>query len=177
MEENTTGFMDKLAEDITNFEVESLLPQLDTVIGRIEFALRLAVMVAPLLILILGLIYYFAPPKEANHKFGYRFYWGMGSVEAWQFTQRLAGAVWAGLGLVLTIVMLIVCIGFRGLDAMAMANAAVTCAVWELVLIGLACIGIDVVVAMRYDKEGNVRKNTRIRVSENFLKLPTKKKK
>ena len=176
MEENTTGFMDKLAEAITNFDMEGFLPQLDTVIGRIEFALRLAVMIAPLLILILGLIYYFAPPKEANHKFGYRFYWGMGSVEAWQFTQRLAGAVWAGLGLVLTIVMLIVCVGFRGLDAMAMANAAVTCAVWELVLIGLACIGIDVVVALRYDKQGNVRPNTPIKVSDNFLKLPQKKK-
>ena len=176
MGENTTGFMDKLADDITNFEVESFLPQLDTVIGRIEFALRLAVMAAPLLILVLGLVYYFAPPEEANHKFGYRFYWGMGSVEAWQFTQRLAGVVWGGLGLVLSVVMLVVCIGFRGLDAMAMASAAVTCVVWELVLIGLACIAVNVVVAMRYDKDGNVRKNTRIRVSENFLKLPPKKK-
>lgn len=175
MEENNTGFMDKLAELVTDFEVESLLPELDTVIGRIELATRLAVLIGPLLILVLGLIYYFAPPKEANHRFGYRFYWGMGSMEAWQFTQRLAGVVWAGLGLILTLIMLLICAGYRGMDAMEMANSAVACVLWELGLIGLACIGINVVVALRYDKQGNVRPNTVIKVPDNFLELPKKK--
>lgn len=174
MEENT-GFMDKLAEDVAEFDVANFLPELDSVIGWIELAARLAVLAGPVLILVLGLIYYFSPPKEANHKLGYRFYWGMGSVEAWQFTQRLAGVVWAGLGLVLTAVMLLICAGYRGMDAMEMASSAVTCVLWELGLIALACIAINVVVGLRYDKNGDVRPNTPIRVSENFLKLPKKK--
>ena len=164
--EETTGFMDKLAEDVAGFDVVSFLPKLDSVLGWIQLAVMLAVMVGPVLILVLGLIYYFSPPKEANHKFGYRFYWGMGSVEAWRFTQRLAGVVWSALGLLLTVVML---------DGLSMVNSALTCVVWELVLIGLSCIAIDVIVALRYDREGNVRPDTRIKFTEDSLKFPRKK--
>ena len=174
MEENT-GFMDKLAQMVKDFDLGNFIPELDSVIGWVEFAAQVAVMLGPLLLLIFGAVYFFIPPKEANHHLGYRFYWGMGSVEAWQFTQRLAGAVWSVLGLVLTLIMLLVSVGFRGLDGLEMANAALTCVIWDLALIGIACIGINVVVAMRFDKEGNVRQNTRIRVPDNFLQLPKKK--
>lgn len=174
MEENT-GFMDKLAEDVAEFDVANFLPELDSVIGWIELAARLAVLAGPVLILVLGLIYYFSPPKEANHKLGYRFYWGMGSVEAWQFTQRLAGVVWSALGLVLTLVMLLISNGYRGMDGLDMANSALACVLWELGLIGIACIAINVIVALRFDRNGDVRANTPIKVSENFLKLPKKK--
>lgn len=170
--EETTGFMDKLAEDVSAFDVEGSLPQLDNVMGLVELVAKLAVLIGPVLILVLGLIYYFSPPKEANHKFGYRFYWGMGSVEAWQFTQRVAGAVWSVLGAVLTVVMLLVSLGFgsAGLD---MANSAFACVLWELGLIGAACIAIDVVVAMRYDRKGDVRPDTKI--PEDLFILPQKK--
>ncbi len=173
--EETTGFMDKLAEDVAGFDVVSFLPKLDSVLGWIQLAVMLAVMVGPVLILVLGLIYYFSPPKEANHKFGYRFYWGMGSVEAWRFTQRLAGVVWSALGLLLTVVMLVVVLGYGGMDGLSMVNSALTCVVWELVLIGLSCIAIDVIVALRYDREGNVRPDTRIKFTEDSLKFPRKK--
>lgn len=175
MEENT-GFMDKLAEDVASFDVVKFLPKLDSVMGWMGLLIRLAVLVGPILILVLGLMYYFSPPKEANHRFGYRFYWGMGSVEAWRFTQRLAGAVWSVLGLVLTVVMLIVTLTFEPEVDLAMANAAFACLVWELVLIGGACIGINVIVNRRFDRNGNVRPNTKIRFTEEDLKLPLKKK-
>ena len=171
--EETTGFMDKLAGDVAAFEVESSLPQLDNVIGLIELVAKVAVVIGPILLLVLGLIYWFSPPAEANHKFGYRFYWGMGSVEAWRFTQRIAGTVWSALGLVLTVIMVPISLGFRAEKGLDMAKAAFTCLIIELVLIGLACIAIDVVVAMRYDRKGQVRPDTRI--PENFLELPKKK--
>ena len=171
--EETTGFMDKLAEDVAAFDVEGSLPQLDNVMGLVETLVKLAVLVGPILILVLGLIYWFSPPKEANHKFGYRFYWGMGSVEAWQFTQRVAGAVWSVLGLALSLIMLLVSLGFGASEGLDMANAAFACVVWELVLIGGACIGIDVVVALRYDRKGEVRPDTKI--PEDFLKIGKKK--
>ena len=171
--EETVGFMDKLAEDVAAFDVESSLPELNNVIGWFETLARIAVLVGPLLILVLGLIYYFAPPKEANHKHGYRFYWGMGSVEAWQFTQRVAGAIWSVLGLVLSVIMLVVALGLDGNQGVDMASTALTCALWELATIGIACIAIDVLVAMRYDRKGEVRPNTKI--PENLFRLPNKK--
>ena len=48
--------------------------------------------------IIMGLLYFFAAPKEANHHFGYRCYFGMGSELAWRFTQRLSGIVLGVLG-------------------------------------------------------------------------------
>ena len=173
MGENTS-FMDQLAKDVAAFDVLKFLPKLDSVLGWVELLARLAVLVGPVVILVLGLMYYFSPPKEANHQFGYRFYWGMGSVQAWQFTQRIAGTVWTGLGGLLTLAMLIVGLFYGGMDTLEIANSAITCVLWQLVLIGLSCVFINVVVAKRYDRKGEVRLNTPI--PEDFLKLPIKKK-
>lgn len=170
MEENT-GFMDKLALLVTDFDMANFIPKLDSVIGWVELAARVAVMAGPILLLILGAVYFFIPPKEANHSLGYRFYWGMGSVEAWQFTQRIAGVGWMGVGLLLTVIMLLVCNGFRGMDTPEIVSAAGTALIWELVIIALLCVAIDVVVALRFDKNGDVRPNTVIKVPEHFLEL------
>jgi uncharacterized membrane protein len=170
MEENT-GFMDKLAQLVTDFDMANFIPKLDSVIGWVELAARVAVMAGPILLLILGAVYFFIPPKEANHSLGYRFYWGMGSVEAWQFTQRIAGVGWMGVGLLLTVIMLLVCNGFRGMDTPEIVSAAGTALIWELIIIALLCVAIDVVVALRFDKNGDVRPNTVIKVPEHFLEL------
>ena len=151
------SLIDKLVGLVDEFDPASLIPQLDTVIGWVEMFARLCVMAAPVILLALGLWYLFLPPKEANHIAGYRFYYGMGSVEAWLFTQKLAGLVWSGLGFVLTVVMALICAGFRGKEPVDMAGAAISCVLWELGLIAAGCIAIDVVVALRYDKEGNRR--------------------
>ena len=173
--EETTGFMDKLAADVSDFDVLKFLPKLDTVLGWVDLIARVAILVAPVAILVLGLMYYMKPPEEANHQFGYRFYWGMGSIQAWRFTQRLAGTVWTVLGGGLSAIMLIISLIFGALNTMDIANTAITCVIWELVLIGLSCVFINVVVFKRYDRKGEVRVNTTI--PEDFLKLPLKKKK
>ena len=97
--------MDAIKELLTNFDLSNFLPKIDTVMGWVTLLLRLAVMAGPVIILVLGLLYFFAPPKEANHRFGFRCYLGMGSVDAWLFTQRLAGIALGVLGLALSIVM------------------------------------------------------------------------
>ena len=132
----------------------ALLPDLSTVIGWIELVARIAVMAGPILLLGFGLVYLLAPPKEANYGLGYRFWWGMASLKAWKFTQRLAGMVWSGLGAVLTIVMALICAGFRDLEPMDMVRRAGTCLIWELVLIAAACIAINVTVMVKFDKDG-----------------------
>lgn len=144
---------------LDGFDPAALLPDLTTVAGKMELVCRIAVLVGPLLLLALGLMYFFLAPKEANYRFGYRCYFGMGSVAAWRFTQRLAGMVWAGLGLVLTIVMLLVTLGFRKLAIMAQLWRAVTCLGWEVALIAVSIVGINVIVARFYDAEGQLRPN------------------
>ncbi len=132
----------------------ALIPDLSTVIGWIELAFRMAVMAGPLLLLGFGLVFLLAPPKEANYGVGYRTRRSMSSLEAWKFTQRLAGMVWSALGAGLTIVLALICATFRGLDPMKMARRAGICLIVELIIIAAACITINVMVRNKFDKDG-----------------------
>lgn len=148
------------AVNANELDLGALLPKLDSVIGWIELALRVAVMAGPLLLLGFGLLYLLAPPKEANYGLGYRCWWGMASMEAWQYTQRIAGMIWSGLGAVLTIVMALLCSGFRDMPPMDMAWQAGIYLLWELGLIVASCIAINVLVIIRFDKDGYRRNET-----------------
>lgn len=150
--------IDSIKEILDAFDPATLLPDLTTVVGKVELIARIAVMVGPIILLILGALYCFASPKEANYHFGYRCYFGMGSIEAWRFTQRLAGMVWGALGLVLTIVMLIVCGSFRGMEIMPMVTKAAVALIWQAVLAGLSALAVNLVVMSQFDANGDLRK-------------------
>ena len=85
--------MDKIMDIMNNLgNLEKFIPKLDDIMGLVHKLISLAVRIGPVCILILGLIYLLIPPKEANRYFGYRTYFGMGSILAWRFTQRVSGA-------------------------------------------------------------------------------------
>ena len=115
-------------------------------------------LVGPILLAALGIAYLFFSPKEANYHFGYRTYYGMGSVEAWRFTQRLSGIVLSLLGLALTGVMLIISGGFAGMEVMDMVWKALGCLGLEAVLALIANVAISVTAMIRFDRKGNLRK-------------------
>jgi uncharacterized membrane protein len=140
-----------------NFDPASLLPDLTNVVGIVEFITRIAVVAGPIVLLVMGVLYFFLSPKEANYHFGYRCYFGMGSENAWQFTQRLAGLVWMGLGLILTIIMVIISSGFAGKPIMDTISSGFTCLIWEIVLTAISCVAINVLVMLRYDRKGLIR--------------------
>lgn len=146
--------IDSLKSLLEGFDLAAFLPKIDSILGWTETALRLCVMAGPLLILGFGLMYLISPPKEANYSLGYRFWWSMASLDAWQFTHRLAGWVWTPLGLILTIVMAVICNGFRRMEVMDMAYCAIRCIAWELGLILAACLIIDIVVVIVFDSKG-----------------------
>ena len=147
-------------KELENLDLGALLPDLTTFMGWVEMVLRLCVMAAPLLLLGFGLVFLLAPPKEANYGLGYRFWWGMASLQAWQFTQHIAGMVWSALGAVLTVVMALLCTGLRDLEPMDMAWQAGVYVLWEIGLTVLACIVIDVIVISRFDRHGYRRDDT-----------------
>lgn len=142
-----TAFFDEI--DLTK-----LVPQMDTLLEKLQLVAGLALMIGPILMLAFGLWYFFLPPKEANHSAGFRTWFGMGSVEAWRFTQRLAGIVWGVMGLVLMVVMGIICMSFNAEDVMEMATKAFMCLMWQAGLALISYFGISFIVFLRYDAKG-----------------------
>ena len=154
--------IDSIKEMMDGFDPASLLPELSSVFDFVAAVCRIAVLAGPIILLVLGLAYLLFAPKEANYYFGYRCYYGMGSVEAWRFTQRLAGAVLGGTGLVLTGVMVFLSGGFAGMEAMDMVWKAFWCLVWQAVLILLANAAIWAVTFFRFDARGNYRNKKKL---------------
>lgn len=150
--------MDTLKQLLNDFDPLKLLPDLETALGRVELIVRIAVLLGPLILLGLGLWFFLAPPKEANHRAGYQCYWGKSSVEAWQFTQRLAGAVFSVLGLGLTVAMSIAGSHLRGLELEPMVMYGIRCVLWQIGLIAAACLGIDITVVACFDRKGYRRR-------------------
>ena len=149
--EDFKGLMDR-------FDPASLLPELDTVLGGLAPVCRIAVLVGPVLMLLFGLLYIFAAPKEANYHVGYRCYYGMGSVEAWRYTQRLAGIVFAALGLILSVAMLLISGSFSQMETMELLWRTVYALVAQAIVLAVSCLTINTVVAMRFDRKGLERK-------------------
>ena len=149
--------MDAIKSMLEGFDPAALVPDLTAILGNLDTALRIVVLAGPLCLLGLGLLYLLAAPKEANHIFGYRHFWGMSSVEAWRFTQQTAGLVWGGLGLVLTVVMAFICNGYRDMAWEAMMSSALTCVVVELVLVIASTFLINSLVVLRFDRKGTRR--------------------
>ena len=158
--EPTEGGLDlsSIKELMDAFDPASLLPELDTITGWVDLVARIAVMAGPIVILVLGLAYLLISPKEANHYFGYRTWFGMGSVEAWRFTQRLAGIVLGLLGLGLTAVMFFIVNGFGSLAIMDMMAKAVVCLLWEVGLTAVCCLGINLTAMLVFNSKGDFRR-------------------
>ena len=150
---------DELKALLEEMDLSKILPQSEAMAAFIQTVLRLAVMVGPLVLLGFGLLYLFAPPKEANYAVGYRFWWGMASLDAWTFTQRVAGIGWSSLGLILTVVMSIIGSSFSKKALIDAVYLAGKCLLWQLGLALVACLVIDVIVVVFFDRDGFRRQN------------------
>ena len=137
-----------------NFDPASLLPDLSSMTGVVATLTRLAVLVGPIVLMVMGILYFLVSPKEANYHFGYRCYFGMGSEEAWRFTQRLAGVVWAVLGLVLTLVMLFLSGSYGSKDISEVISSGLTSLLWEIGLTAASCLAINIAAMVRFDRKG-----------------------
>lgn len=150
--------IESIKELMDAFDPAALLPELGDIFSTITTICQIAVMVGPILLLVLGLAYLFFAPREANYYFGYRCYFGMGSVEAWRFTQRLAGIVLGLSGLILSGIMLLLSAGFPDMTPVEMVWRAFWCLIWQAVIALLANGGIWLAAFARFDARGNFRK-------------------
>ena len=140
------------------FDPAALLPDLSDLFGSLATLCRFAVMIGPVVLLILGLAYLFLSPKEANYYFGYRCYFGMGSVQAWRFTQRMAGLLFGGVGLILTIVMYVISGSFAGMEITQMVWKAAGCLAWQVGITLALTLLINFLAFFFFDAKGGPRR-------------------
>ena len=143
---------------LDGFDPATLLPDLSKVFDTLAPVCRFAVLMGPVVLLILGLSYLILSPKEANHYLGYRCYFGMGSEYAWRFTQRLAGFLFTGTGLALTLVMFFIAAGFGKMELSDMVWRAAACLLVELGAAILLILSVNLTAAFRFDRKGNRRR-------------------
>lgn len=150
--------MEKITELLAKLEnLGELIPKLDTLTGWVQWLVSLAVRVGPVCILVLGLIYLLIPPKEANRKAGYRTYFGMGSIMAWRFTQRVAGILMVPVGLILTLSAYSTVAKFTSMDLMDMAYAAFNAIKVQAIFALVIFIVMFLLTAVVFDRMGNCR--------------------
>lgn len=150
-----------IKELMDGFDPAALLPEIDSIVGKVQVLCSLAILAAPIIMLCMGIAYLFFAPREANYYFGYRTAFGMGSVSAWRHTQKVAGLIFGGLGLILTILMLMICLTLSSRQAMDMVWLAVKCLIWEGVLGLIAKFSINSIAMYTYDYNGNKRRKAR----------------
>lgn len=150
-----------IKEMMDGFDPAALLPEIGTIVGKVQLVCTIAILAAPIIMLFMGLAYLLFAPREANYYFGYRTAFGMGSVSAWRHTQKVAGGIFGGLGLVLTLLMLMICLTLSGREAMDMVWLAVKCLLWEGALGLIAVLSINSIAMYTYDYNGNRRRKAK----------------
>ena len=150
--------MEKITELLDKLEnLGDLIPKLNTLTGWVQWLISLAIRIGPVCILVLGLIYLLIPPKEANRKAGYRTIFGMGSITAWHFTQRVAGALMTAVGAILTIAAYITVASIAKLELIDMAYAAFRTVLVQAICAAAIYVFMFVLTAVMFDYHGFCR--------------------
>ena len=150
--------IDSIKSLMDGFDPAALLPDLSELFGSLSALCRFAVMIGPVIMLVLGLAYLFLSPREANYYFGYRCYFGMGSVQAWRFTQRIAGMLFGGVGLILTIVMYVMSGSFSEMEITDMVWKAAGCLAWQAVIALVLTFLVNFLAFFFFDAKGGPRR-------------------
>ena len=149
--------MDKIIELFNNLSIEKYIPKLDSVMDITQKAIELAVRVGPICILVLGLIYLLIPPKEANRYFGFRTYFGMGSIPAWRFTQRVAGGIMTVMGLILLLIAKGAVKKFAGMDLMQMSEKSLQLIKTQIICALVLYVFMFLLTAVLFNRKGQYR--------------------
>ena len=167
--------MEKITELLNSLDdLGKFIPELDKVSGWVQWLISLAVRVGPVCILVLGLIYLLIPPKEANHVAGYRTYFGMGSVKAWRFTQRISGIIMTVTGLILTIIAYSAVKKFGDMDLMEMGEKAFKLIKAQVICALVIYVFMFLLTAVLFDRKGYPRFGSQSRKALSQKPLPAR---
>ena len=147
--------MEAITAFLESFDIAKLLPELGAFISDLRFWAGLFLLIGPLVMLGLGIWYFFLPAKEANHHIGFRCRSGMGSVQAWRFAQRLAGLFYMVVGGVLTVISVIMIVVLAVAEPMAMATTALIVMILQALIALALRIVLQVLIGKQFDQDGN----------------------
>ena len=147
--------MEAITAFMESFDIAKLLPELEAFIGDLRFWAGFFMLIGPLVMLGLGACYFFLPTKEANHHIGFRTHYGMGSVQAWRYSQRLAGLFYmiggGGFSVISIILIIILSLG----DPMVMATTTFIVMILQALGALVLWLVLRGMIAKRFDKDGN----------------------
>ena len=143
---------------IFDMDFGALVPPLDSVLGWIRLALSVLLLAGPIVMVLLGGAYLLFAPPEANYRFGFRAYFGIGSVEAWKYSQKVAGIAFVSVGVILAIIMAIVIKDFGEKNAFQMAETALVCLLWQAGAVMLVRLVVGILCAVFFNPDGTRRR-------------------
>ena len=147
--------MSELLSKLKELDIANFLPDMTTFVGQLAAWMRLCLLLGPVVIAGLGAVYYFIPPKEANHALGYRSRWSMSSVRVWQYAQRIAGMSYMVLGGGLFVVMLIMALIIGTMEPVGMAITALICVIIQVLLILADHFLVEKLLRKHFDSNGD----------------------
>ena len=166
--------MDFLKGLISDFDLMSILPDLVDVLDWIIKGVNIALIIGPVILAVMGLWYLLLPTREANYVLGYRFFWGMGSVKAWKFTQRLAGLVWLILGWNMANEAYANRASLESLETLDLMYQVIELIIKQVSYVVVSILAINVVVFIIFNFKGNVRRPWRWigrKIKEGFIAI------
>ena len=150
-------FIAKITAWLNEFDFAKILPELGPIMDKLAGWLRLALFVGPILLLVLGLWYFFVPPKEANRLMGFQSFFGMGSDKAWRATQYISGAVWCIMGLVFLILMVSVSKTIQNLAFMDLAVAVIKQLLIQAIVVFVLYVLLQFIIGLYFTFSGKLR--------------------
>lgn len=166
--------MDFLKTLISDFDLMAMLPDLADLMDWIVKGVNIALIIGPVVLAVMGLWYLLLPTREANHVVGYRFFWGMGSVKSWKFTQRLAGLVWLIMGVRMAREAYERSAQLEALETIELMYTAIEIIISQVGTVIISCVIINAVIFLLFNFKGNYRRLWRFlgrKIKELFDKL------
>lgn len=148
--------MDALSSLLKDFDIGKYLPEMDSLLGKIDLFCRICVLIVPALVFLLGLKFLIWPAKGPKG-LGYRNFYVTGSIKAWQYTQRFAGICWSVIGAGLLIGALLLFKKFPEKEQMEVFRS---CLIYMAVEVGLVLLSrwvINIRTMIAFNIKGRMR--------------------
>ena len=134
--------------------------------------ISISILLVPLLMLIMGLMCWFCPPKGVCWFFGYRSRRATASDEVWLYAQNLLGKIWTIAGSILLIATFILSIVLLKRDDFYRSFAALITLGVEIFTLICIIIPVEILLHVHFDRFGNARQRGTVPRSEKKVAKP-----
>lgn len=113
--------------------------------------------VIPLMILLIGVLFYYKAPKKINYIYGYRTSMSMKNQETWRYAHQVCGKMWIGIGLFMSIVTALTLMIFLNSGSNKPSDSIAFLVIVQVGLLMGSILPVEISLRKRFDKDGNER--------------------